>query len=75
LPVTQPRNRAAVAWPVLWAADTLNLLEKEKNILDPGVRVKIKRTRIYATMLATPPLLVSNELFSLWLKRKLAGGK
>ena len=75
LPLKEPRNRAAVAWPVLWAADTLNLLEKEKNLLDPAVRVKIKRWRVYGTMLATPPLLVCNLLFTEWLKHKLSAEK
>lgn len=71
----QPANRAAVAWPVLWAADTLNLLEQEKNLLDPAVRVKISRARVYGTMLLTPPLLLSSELFGLCLKHKLYGEK
>ncbi|MBR3631625.1 MAG: squalene/phytoene synthase family protein [Elusimicrobiaceae bacterium] len=75
IPKTQPRHRAAVAWPVLWAADTLNKLEQEKNLLDTTVRVKIPRSRIYGTMLATPPVLFSNFLFSSWLRTKIPNEK
>lgn len=70
LPKTQMRHRAAVAWPALWAADTLNKLEQEKNLLDPAVRVKISRYRIYGTMALTPSILLSNFLFSKWLNSK-----
>ncbi len=72
LPKTQPRHRAAVAWPVLWAADTLNKLEQEPNLLNPARRVKISRQRVYGTMLATPPLLMFNTLFDGWLNAKLS---
>ena len=75
IPKTQPRHRAAVAWPVLWAGDTLNKLAQEKNLLDPAVRVKIPRSRIYGTMLATAPVLASNFLFSSWLRSKFSDGK
>ena len=70
LPKGQLRHRAAVAWPVLWAADTLNKLEREQNLLDPGHKVKIPRSRIYATILLTPPLWGSNAAFNTWLKHK-----
>lgn len=71
LPKTQLRHRAAVAWPVLWAADTLNKLEKETNLLDSGHKVKIPRSRIYFTMVMTPFLLISNTFFNWWLQHKL----
>lgn len=75
LPLTQPRHRAAVAWPILWAADTLNLLQQEKNLLDPNVRVKITRTRVYGTMAASPLILLSDFAFDKWLDYKLSDGK
>ncbi len=71
LPKTQLRHRAAVAWPVLWAADTLNKLGKETNLLDPGHKVKISRNRIYFTLACTPFLWLSNSLFNTWLEYKL----
>lgn len=75
IPKTQITHRAAVAWPVLWAGDTLNKLSQEINLLDPDRRVKIPRSRIYLTMAATPPLLTSNALFSHWLEKKLSYNK
>ena len=71
LPKTQMTHRAAVAWPTLWAADTLNKIAAEPNLLDPARRVKIPRTRIYGTMCLTPCILLSNTLFSAWLQNKL----
>ncbi len=71
IPKTQLRHRTAVAWPMLWAADTLNKLEKESNLLDSAHKVKIPRSRIYFTMCLTPFVLVSNTLFNTWLCHKL----
>lgn len=71
LPKTQLRHRAAVAWPILWAADTLNKLAAETNLLDEKRRVKIPRSRIYATMALTPTIWISNRLFNQWLSHKL----
>ena len=75
LSFTQLRHRAAIAWPVLWAADTLNLLEQQTNLLDPQVRVKISRARVYSTLAATPFFGLSNFAFSKWLNAKLSAGK
>ena len=71
IPKTQPGQRAAVAWPVLWTADTLFLLAKEPCLLDCKKRVKIPRSTIYFTLLCTPALWLSNTLFSNWLNRKI----
>lgn len=65
------RVRAAVAWPLLWTADTFVKLARTPNLLDPAKRVKISRPRVYATMLVTPLLLFSNTLFEKWLSHKL----
>lgn len=71
LPLTQVRHRAAVAWPVLWTADTLYKVFLEKNLLDPAHKVKISRQIIYATMLFTPLIIGTNAGFSACLQRKL----
>lgn len=63
--------RAAVAWPLLWTADTFAKLNKEPDLLNPKKRVKISRARIYATLLVTPALLLSNRLFNTWMQHKL----
>lgn len=72
LPKTQLRHRAAVAWPVLWTADTLYKVYQEQNLLDVAHRVKIPRRVIYKTMLLSPFILPSNRLFAKWLKNKMA---
>ena len=71
LPKTQPGQRAAVAWPVLWAADTLHKIAQEPELLNAQKRVKIPRSTIYLTMLCTPPIWLSNRIFSAWLSRKI----
>ncbi|MBU2483343.1 MAG: hypothetical protein KJ760_19840, partial [Proteobacteria bacterium] len=63
IPKTELALRAAVIWPVYWAMDTL--LEAAKaNLLDPLARPRIKRNKIYSTILSTPPLLLSNTAFA-----------
>lgn len=71
LPKTQCGQRAAVAWPVLWTADTLYKVYREPDLLDVHKRVKISRAVIYSTMLLTPLLLASNTLFNKWLEHKI----
>ncbi len=70
LPKAHPGQRAAVAWPVLWAADTLYKLWQEPDLLNAAKRVKISRGTIYLTLLLTPPLWFSNAAFSAWLQHK-----
>lgn len=72
LPKTQLKHRAAVAWPVLWAADTLNKLSAEPNLLDHTRKVKISRARIYGTIALTPFILMSGAIFNRWLESKNA---
>ena len=71
LPKTAFRVRAAVAWPMLWTADTFAKLTQTPDLLNPQKRVKISRVRVYATMLVTPCILLSNRLFSWWINYKL----
>ena len=71
LPKTAWRVRAAVAWPILWTADTFGKLSTTSDLLNPSKRVKISRMRVYSTMLSTPFILLSNRLFAWWLRAKL----
>lgn len=71
LPKTQPGQRASVAWPILWTADTFLKVFQETDLLNPAKRVKISRQVIYRTMLLTPAILLSNQLFHLWLNKKM----
>ncbi|HCC48740.1 MAG TPA: hypothetical protein DEQ38_11585 [Elusimicrobia bacterium] len=63
IPKTELALRAAVIWPVYWAMDTLEEAA-HSNLLDPGDRPRVKRHRIYTTIAATPPLLLSNTAFA-----------
>jgi len=63
IPKTELAMRAAVIWPVYWAMDTLEKIAGA-NLLDSADRPRIKRGRIYSTIAATPPLLLSNTAFA-----------
>lgn len=63
IPKTELSLRAAVIWPVYWAMDTLEKAA-HSNLLDPADRPGVGRSRIYATIAATPPLLLSNTAFA-----------
>jgi hypothetical protein len=66
-----PRQRAAVAWPLLWTADTFLKLSQTPDLLRADKRVKIPRRVIYKTLFFTPFLLKSNRIFSWWFHKKL----
>jgi len=63
IPKTEMSLRAAAIWPVYWAMDTLEQVA-HSNLLDPENIPRVKRNRIYSTIAATPPLLLSNTAFS-----------
>ncbi len=63
IPKTEMAMRAAVIWPVYWGMDTLEKAA-HSNLLDPDDRPIVKRSRIYTTIAATPPLLLSNTAFA-----------
>lgn len=63
IPKTELALRAAVIWPVYWAMDTL-AETAQSNLLDPADRPRVGRGRIYGTIAATPPLLLSNTAFA-----------
>ncbi|MBO7605755.1 MAG: squalene/phytoene synthase family protein, partial [Elusimicrobiaceae bacterium] len=71
IPKSQIGQRAAVAWPVLWTADTLHKVSQSTDLLDVYKRVKISRATVYFTVLCTPLLFLSNTMFSLWLTKKI----
>ncbi|OGS06762.1 MAG: hypothetical protein A2270_06095 [Elusimicrobia bacterium RIFOXYA12_FULL_51_18] len=63
IPKTELALRAAFVWPVYWAMDTLQEVAKA-NLLEPSARPRIKKARIYSTIVSTPPLLLSNTAFA-----------
>jgi len=60
IPLSCLSMRAAVIWPVYWSLDTMALVA-QSNLLEK--RPKLKRGRIYSTLLNTPKLLLSNIAF------------
>lgn len=71
LPKTQPGQRAAVAWPILWTADTLFAVYQTPDLLNANKRVKISRSTIYFTLCCTPLLWLSNRFFTAWFNYKM----
>ncbi len=63
IPKSDMALRAAAIWPIYWAMDTLEDAA-HSNLLDPADRPRVTRNRIYATIAATPPLLLSNTAFA-----------
>lgn len=71
------RFRLAVAWPLLLALDTLRLVAASPRVLDPTVRLKVSRPRLYGLLLCSLPLSVSNSAFTVQydvLRRGLSYG-
>ena len=62
IPKTAFAMRAAMVWPVFWAMDTLSEVVKG-NSLNALAAPKITRSKIYSTIMATPPILLSNTAF------------
>lgn len=71
IPKNQLGQRAAVAWPILWTADTLFKVYQTPDLLNPQKRVKIPRSTVYFTLACTPALWLSNQVFSAWLTHKI----
>ncbi|MCG2725096.1 MAG: squalene/phytoene synthase family protein [Elusimicrobia bacterium] len=63
IPKMEFSMRAAMVWPVFWAMDTLSEIVKG-NPLDLLSAPKIKRSKIYSAIMATPPILLSNTAFA-----------
>ena len=57
------RLRLACAWPLLIGLATLALVSRSEQLLDPQVRVKVARTRVYA--------IVLRSLLTVWSDRAL----
>lgn len=51
IPRREWRLRLACAWPLLIGLSTLVLVKRSSQVLDPAVRLKISRARVYAILL------------------------
>lgn len=60
IPRREVRLRLACAWPLLIGLQTLTLLAKADNLLDPRSRVKISRAAVYGILLTSGVLIGSN---------------
>jgi farnesyl-diphosphate farnesyltransferase len=63
IPRREWRLRLACAWPLLIGVATLTLLRRSPQLLDPNVRVKIARVRVYTILL--------RSLMTVWSDRAL----
>ena len=64
IPRREWQMRLACAWPLLIGVSTLRLLRGSPALLDPSVRLKIPRARVYRLLLGS--------LVSVWSNRTLA---
>jgi farnesyl-diphosphate farnesyltransferase len=61
IPRREVQMRLACAWPLLIGFQTLDLVARAENLLDPGVTVKISRAAIYHILLSSSMLVLSNR--------------
>jgi farnesyl-diphosphate farnesyltransferase len=63
LPKKHFRFKSATIWPIYWCMDTLQEIYKSDELLNPRYKTKIAKSKIYLTILKTPPVLISNYYF------------
>jgi farnesyl-diphosphate farnesyltransferase len=69
LPRRAWRLRLSCMWPLLFAVQTLDVICRSTDLLDPHARVKISRPAVYRTMLWSLWCLVSPTFFSRYYTR------
>lgn len=69
IPKRYLRLRLASLWPVAIGMATLNKMLQQRNYLDPDNPCKINRLWVYAMLLYSPLLALSNTLLKRWLYR------
>jgi farnesyl-diphosphate farnesyltransferase len=68
------RLRLACAWPLLIGVSTLAMVKRSSQLLDPAVRIKIARSRVYSVMLRSCVVVWSNPALGRYYRRVLAEG-
>ena len=68
-PRTCIRLRLAALWPILIGLETLKLISKKTNYLDPTINVKVKRRWVYKVLLLSVPAIISNSIIHNWINR------
>jgi farnesyl-diphosphate farnesyltransferase len=74
IPPREWRLRLACAWPLLIGISTLALVRSSRDLLDPSVRVKVSRARVYSILLRSLCTVWSNRAISRYYDDLLARG-
>jgi len=72
IPRREWQMRLACAWPLLIGVSTLRLLRGSSSLLDPSIRLKIPRARVYRLLLGSLVSVWSNRTLALHYKSLLA---
>ncbi|WP_354685257.1 phytoene/squalene synthase family protein [Cupriavidus necator] len=65
------RLRLACLWPVLIGMETLLLLVRNDDWLDPAKASRVRRSKVYRIIACSLPMVLSNGLLRLWFARQL----
>lgn len=71
LPAFSIRLRLACWWPIVIGLETLLLLVRNDDWLDPAKVSKIRRSDVYRIMASSVPLVASNRLLRIWAERMI----
>lgn len=69
IPRGEIRLRLACMWPLLFAGETLRLVASSPDLLDPGVNVKMPRSRVYGLMAFTSLTAANSRLWTAYWGR------
>jgi farnesyl-diphosphate farnesyltransferase len=53
IPRYETRLRLSCMWPILSAGESLKLVRSSSDVLNPSVKIKISRARVYGMMAVT----------------------
>lgn len=72
LSIFSARLRLACLWPLLIGLETVWLLVRNDQWLDPAKASKIRREDVYRIVTLSAPLVASNGLLRIWFERLIA---
>jgi farnesyl-diphosphate farnesyltransferase len=75
IPLREWRLRLACAWPLLIGVSTLAAIKSSPHLLDPTIRIKIARARVYAILFRSLWTVWSNQAISRHYHALLARGR
>ncbi|AEI79179.1 farnesyl-diphosphate farnesyltransferase [Cupriavidus necator N-1] len=65
------RLRLACLWPVLIGMETLLLLVRNDDWLDPAKTSRLQRSKVYRIIACSLPMVPSNSLLRIWFARQM----